>query len=226
LFVGPLKRVDGWGRMPVGAYRSRETVHGEPPPELHHIRAEQSNSAMSETSWEALRERFIVKYESFRARLRRRLGSDDMAQESLQETWLQLAKSDGTRSVLQPDSYLFGIALNMAAGLRRAEIRYASRLEIEAATEIADEAAGPDKIVEAQFDLQALERAIGELPPRRRVILLAVRLQDVPIQTLADTLGLSRRMVEIELKRAIEYCAGRLDRPVTRRFGPKPAEPT
>ncbi len=181
---------------------------------------------MSETSWEALRERFIVKYDSFRARLRRRLGSDDLARESLHETWLQLARSDATRSVLQPDSYLFGIALNMAAGLKRAETRHASRVEIEAAIDFADEAAGPAEIVEARFNLKELERAIQELPPRRRTILLAVRIQEIPIQTIAESLGLSRRMVEIELKRAIEYCAGRLGRPVTRRFGPKPPEAT
>ena len=181
---------------------------------------------MSETSWEALRERFIVKYDSFRTRLRRRLGSDDLARESLHETWLQLARSDGIRSVLQPDSYLFGIALNMAAGLKRVETRHASRVEIEAAIDFADEAAGPAEIVEARFNLRELECAIEELPPRRRTILLAARIQEIPIQTIADSLGLSRRMVELELKRAIEYCAGRLGRPVTRRFGPKPPEAT
>jgi RNA polymerase sigma factor (sigma-70 family) len=181
---------------------------------------------VSETSWEALRERFIVKYDSFRVRLRRRLGSDDLARESLHETWLQLARSDAARSVLQPDTYLFGIALNMAAGLKRAETRHASRVEIEAAIDFADEAAGPGQIVEARFDLKELESALQELPPRRRTILLAVRLQEIPIQTIAESLGLSRRMVEIELKRAIEYCAGRLGRPVTRRFGPKPPEAT
>jgi RNA polymerase sigma-70 factor (ECF subfamily) len=181
---------------------------------------------VSEASWEELRQRFIVKYDSLRARLRRRLGSDDLARESLQETWLQLARSDGSRSVTQQDSYLYGIALNMAAGLRRAETRHASRLEIEAALDFAEEAAGPDDITEAKFNLEELERAIQELPPRQRAILLAARIQDVPIQTIADSLGLSRRMIEIELKRAIEHCAGRLGRSVVKRFGPRPPEST
>jgi RNA polymerase sigma factor (sigma-70 family) len=181
---------------------------------------------VSDTSWESLRERFIFKYDVFRARLRKRLGSDELARESLQETWLQLARSDGARSVLQPDSYLYGIALNMAAGLRRAETRHASRLEIEAAIDFADEAAGPAEIVEARFNLKELERAIRDLPPRQRTILLAARIQDVPIASIANSLGLSRRMVEIELKRAIEHCAGHLGRPVTRRFGPKSLKAT
>ncbi|WP_454621032.1 RNA polymerase sigma factor [Bradyrhizobium cenepequi] len=174
---------------------------------------------MTETSWEALRERFLVKYDSFRARLRRRLGSDDLARESLHETWLQLARPGSPKPILQPDSYLFGIALNVAAGLRRVEARQASRLEIDAAIDLADEAAGPYEIVEGRFNLEELERAIRELPQRRRVILLAVRIQGVPIQRISDELGLSRRTVELELKRAIEHCAGRLGRPVKKRFG-------
>jgi RNA polymerase sigma factor (sigma-70 family) len=188
--------------------------------------AGKGESVVSETSWEALRERFIAKYDDLRLRLRRRLGSDELAQESLNETWLQLARSDGTRSVIHLDSYLYGIALNMAAGLRRVETRYASRLEIQDAIDFADEAAGPAEIFEARANLRVLERAIQELPPRRRAILLAARIQEVPIQAIADSLGLSRRMVEMELKRAIEYCAGRLGRPVIKHFGPKPPEST
>jgi RNA polymerase sigma factor (sigma-70 family) len=181
---------------------------------------------VSETNWEALRERFLVKYDSFRARLRSRLGSDDLARESLQETWLQLARPGGTRPVLQPDSYLFGIALNVAAGLRRVEARHVSRLEIEGVMELADDAAGPDEIVEDRFNLQELERAIAELPARRRAILLAARIQGLSVSTIADQLGVSRRTVEIELKRALEYCAARLDRPIKKHFAIRPPEST
>jgi RNA polymerase sigma factor (sigma-70 family) len=183
-------------------------------------------SAVTGTSWEALREHFLTRYDSFRARLRQRLGSDDLAQESLQEAWLQLARSNDGKLVLQPDSYLFAIALNMAAGLKRSEARHASRQEIEAAIDFADEAAGPAEIFEARADLAKLEQVIQELPQRRRIILLAVRVQETPIQAIADSLGLSRRMVEIELKRALEYCAERVGRQVVRRFGPKPPEST
>jgi RNA polymerase sigma factor (sigma-70 family) len=181
---------------------------------------------VTEASWESLRARLTARYDSLRARLRRRLGSDALARESLHETWLQLARSDGPRPVFQPDSYLYGIALNMAAGLKRAEARHAGPLEIEAAINFADEAAGPEEIVESRFDLAELSRAIGELSDRRRAILLAARLQEMPIQSIADSLGVSRRLVETELKKAIEHCARRLDRPVVRRFGPKSPDST
>lgn len=181
---------------------------------------------VSETNWGALRELFLVKYDSFRARLSRRLGSDDLAREALHETWVQLARPGGTKAVLQPASYLFGIALNVAAGLRRVETRHASRLEIEAAFDVADEAAGPCEIVESRFNMEELERAIHELPSRQRVVLLAARIQGVPVQKIADGLGLSRRTVEMELKRAIEHCAHRLGRPLKKNFGFKSPEST
>lgn len=208
-----------WCRLPrAGARRCNRRCAGD--------RAGKGESVVTETNWEALRERFLVNYDSFRARLRRRLGSDDLARESLHETWLQLARPGGTTPVLQPDSYLFGIALNVAAGLRRVEARHASRLEIETVIDLADEAAGPYEIVEARFYLEKLERAIRELPSRRRVILLAARIQGLPIQKIADELGLSRRTVEIELKRAIEHCADRLGRPAKKDFGLGPPEST
>jgi RNA polymerase sigma factor (sigma-70 family) len=181
---------------------------------------------VTETSWEQLRERLIARYDSLRVRLRRRLGSDALARESLHETWLQLARSDSPRSIFQPDSYIYAVALNVAAGIKRAETRHANHLEIEAAIDFADEAAGPEEIVETRIDLAELDRAIGELSERRRVILLEARLHNTPIQAIADSLGVSRRLVEIELKAALEHCARLLDRPLVRRFGPKPPDAT
>ncbi len=179
---------------------------------------------MTETGRATLSELLILRYEDFRRRLARRLGSNDLARESLHETYLQLTRVPEPAAVHSPDSYLFRIALNMAASLRRVEARQASPLEIETAINFVDETARPEQAAGAVFDLERLEQAIRELPPRRRAIFLAVRVEGQSIQTITDVLGLSRRSVELELKRAIEHCAKRLGRPVTRRFGPKAPE--
>jgi RNA polymerase sigma-70 factor (ECF subfamily) len=52
------------------------------------------------------------------------------------------------------------------------------------------------------------------------MILLASRLEGTPLRLIAGQLGISQRMVEIELKHALDHCAERLDRKVTKRFGP------
>jgi len=167
---------------------------------------------VTESSWDRLRDRFMLKYENFRIRLRRQLGSDDLACETLQETWLQLQRAVGPRAIERPDAYLYATALNVAAGLKRSEARHASRVEVEAAMDLADQAAGPLDVVASRFDIEELERAIEEMPDRRRTILLAARVELLPIQVIAEQLGLSRRSVQEELKRAIEHCAARLGR--------------
>jgi RNA polymerase sigma-70 factor (ECF subfamily) len=65
---------------------------------------------------------------------------------------------------------------------------------------------------------------LEELTPRRRMILLASRVEEVTLQEIANRLGISQRLVEIELKHALDHCAERLQRQVVRRFGPKPRE--
>jgi RNA polymerase sigma factor (sigma-70 family) len=176
---------------------------------------------MTDASWASLREVLVARYDHLRKRLARRLGSDDLARESLHEAYLQLGRAEEPAAVRWPESYLFRVALNIAAGQRRTSARRASHVEIESAFALADELAETDKMVEARFDLQLLERAIADLPKRQRAIFLAARVQELPIQAIADSLGISRRLVELELKRALAYCAGRLDRQVVQRFGPR-----
>lgn len=173
---------------------------------------------MSGANWAMLRRLLTVKYDELRVRLRRRLGSDDLAREALHETYLQLVRNVEPVEIRSPQAYLYRIALNVAAGQRRSQGRMATDAELEAALRLADESAQPDQTVAARFDLALLERIIEELPPRRRAIFLAARVQDMPIADIAASHGVSKRLVELELQRALEYCAGRLDRQVVRRF--------
>jgi RNA polymerase sigma factor (sigma-70 family) len=170
------------------------------------------------TTWATLRELLVARYDDFYKRLRRRLGSGDVAQEVLHDTYLQLSRPGEPALVQRPDAYLYRIALNVAAGRRRSEARRATPLEIEAAVELVDEAAQTDRTVEARFDLAALERAIEELPSRQRSIFLAARVEGLPIQEIATSFGISRRLVEMELRKALDHCATRLDRQVVKRF--------
>lgn len=178
---------------------------------------------MTATTWATLRELLVAKYDDFYKRLRRRLGSGDVAQEVLHDTYLQLSQPGEPAFVRRPEAYLYRIALNVAAGRKRTEARRATPLEIEAAIELVDEAAHTDRTVEARFDLEALARAIEELPLRQRSIFLAARVEGLPIQAIATSFGISRRLVEMELRKALDHCAARLDRQMVRRF--RAAEP-
>ncbi|WP_197322774.1 sigma-70 family RNA polymerase sigma factor, partial [Ralstonia solanacearum] len=90
--------------------------------------------------------------------------------------------------------------------------------------EIVDAAPGPEREVESREQIARLEQVLEELTPRRRTILLASRLEGTPLREIAERLGVSQRLVELELKAALEHCAKRFGKKVTRRFGPAPRE--
>jgi RNA polymerase sigma-70 factor (ECF subfamily) len=71
------------------------------------------------------------------------------------------------------------------------------------------------------MELEELQRAFAELTPRRRQILMAARAEGRQLREIAAQLGISQRLVEMELKQALEHCALRLNRVVVQRFGPR-----
>jgi RNA polymerase sigma-70 factor (ECF subfamily) len=104
------------------------------------------------------------------------------------------------------------MAFNAALDRQRAEKRRLHAGEIDSLVHIPDDVPGPAQIVEARDDVQALVRAIAELPPRRRAILLAARLDGMPQRDIANRLGISLRLVEKELRLAQEQCAEKIQR--------------
>jgi RNA polymerase sigma factor (sigma-70 family) len=117
---------------------------------------------------------------------------------------------------------MFRIALNVAADRREAEKRRLSQAEIYAVLHIVDHVLDPERIVGTRAEFAALDRALRDLPPRRRAIFLLARVEEVAHEEIARRYGISSRMVEKELSRALDHCSERLDRNVIRRFGPRP----
>ncbi|WP_298280973.1 sigma-70 family RNA polymerase sigma factor [uncultured Bradyrhizobium sp.] len=179
---------------------------------------------MTETTWTTLRQVLVERYDELRRRLARRLG-DERARETLHETWLHLRDKGSSPGVVDsPIGYLLRSALNLAISRERQETRRIKRFEVQPMLEIVDAAPGPEREVESREQIVRLEQALEELTPRRRMILLASRLEGIPLREIADRLGVSQRLVELELKAALEHCAKRFGKKLTRRFGPAPRE--
>lgn len=179
---------------------------------------------MTATTWSALQQLLIDRYDELRRRLALRLHSEELARETLHETWLLLDRSDEPSSIKSPAGYLLRMALNVAIDGKRRADRRAPAAQISALLEVPAEAPDPVEEVIARQDLDALERAIEELTPRRRRILLASRIEGMPLHRIASELGVSQRLVEMELRHALEHCADRLDRKVVQIFGPRPTK--
>jgi RNA polymerase sigma-70 factor, ECF subfamily len=173
---------------------------------------------MIETSRATLRHLLLGGYDDLKRRLACRLGSMDLAGEALQETFLRLECAGDIGPVRQPRAYLYRIALNIAINRRVAENRRLTAAEAEALLDVVDETPDPARTAEARSEVEALKRALVELPPRRREIFLAAWVYEVPHQKIAERFGITLRTVQMELKDAREHCALRLDRNVTKKL--------
>ena len=167
-----------------------------------------------------LRGLLTSRYVDFRNRLRRRFGSDDVADDVLHETWLRVNRMSDPGPVASPMAYLLRIASNVAEDRRIANGRLLDFVEVEELLHFADDSRDPARVSEARSEVQALERALEELPRRRREIFLASRVDETPHKDIALRYGVSVRIVERVVMAALVHCAGRLGRDVIQRFGP------
>lgn len=156
--------------------------------------------------------------------LARRLGNSAAAEDLTQEAWLRLAGGGSAAAIADPRAYLFRIAANLAVDHQRSEARRPLAVaEIDALLDVPDDAPDAAAVAVARDELVALQRALDELPLRRRAIFLAARLGAQTHREIADRHGISTRAVEINVQRALEHCARRLEKNPVRRFGPRPA---
>ena len=168
----------------------------------------------------ALRNLFLERYGQLRRHLQRRLGSEDLANDALHETYLRVEKMKVVEAITYPSAYLMRIALNVAEDQRRDQARLVSTAEVEELYDMADELADPARTFSARAELEQLEQALLELPKRRRAIVIAARVDQLPHRDLAARFGISERTVEKELRAGLEHCCARLDRDFIQRFGP------
>jgi RNA polymerase sigma factor (sigma-70 family) len=179
---------------------------------------------MTNSGWSALQQRLLQRYEDLKLKLTRHLGSADLADDALHETWLRLQRGGDIAEVRSPDTYLMRIAINIARDRMRAEKRRLTTSEVDTLLGLADDAPDAQRTVEARFDLQALKSALAELPPRQRAILLAARLEGLTRRDIAQRYRVSVRFVQRELQEAQDYCAARLRTLRKTRFRSGPRE--
>jgi RNA polymerase sigma-70 factor (ECF subfamily) len=84
--------------------------------------------------------------------------------------------------------------------------------EADAILDLIDEQPRADQIAEDRSQLAVVQKAINEMPARRRAIFEAAWIRDLPHREIAEAHGLTLRMIQIELKHAAEHVAQRLDR--------------
>lgn len=170
----------------------------------------------------SLRALFLERYNDFRSQLKRRLGSEDLAHDAMQEAFLKVNDMPPGGSIQQPAAYLFRVALNIAEDQRRRDSRLLTGVEIAELIGGTDEAEDPARIAQGRSQIDAFRRALRQLPERTQQMLMAARVHELPHAEIAKRYGVSERIVSKELKRALEHCGKVLEaeaEPVTQSSG-------
>ncbi len=142
--------------------------------------------------------------------LKRRVGCPDEAADLSQGALLRVA-SDGPDQVHNVRSYLFQVARNLVVDRSRARRREDVWAEPQAVGQIACEAPGPDRCAESASELEALRRAVAQLPERQRLALLWTRLDGLTLKQVGERLGVSESMAGRYVTRALARCQEMLD---------------
>lgn len=179
---------------------------------------------MTESVMAMLRRILVADYGSLKQRLARRFGSSDFAGEVLHEAWLHLNRIEGSAgeaSVHNPTAYLYRLAVNIAVDQKRADVRWVAKIEAESLCHQAVNELDPGRVAEARSELATLARALEDIPPRRRAIFLASRLHNLSHREIAERYGVTVRIVDRELKAALDYFSEVLEKKLAPRRGPR-----
>lgn len=139
--------------------------------------------------------------------LRKRLRTPDDASDVAQETYIRMMQYNGSREVQSPSSMLYRIAINVANDLGRSEQvrRVSDQMPIDEMELVSDQPP-PERVVSSMQDLSLLYEAIAHLPPKCQQVFLLSRVREMTYPEIARHCGISVKMVEKHIGRALSAC--------------------
>lgn len=138
-----------------------------------------------------------------------RLQSAQEAKEVAQEAYVRMLQLDAPNGISYLRAFLFKTAANLAADRLKSAARRGrvDRLEFFDETECEP---SPEQGVSAEQQIDAILKACDELPPRCRYAFVMHRFHGHSISEVAGMMGLSVRMVQLYVERALVFCRDRL----------------
>jgi RNA polymerase sigma factor (sigma-70 family) len=133
----------------------------------------------------------------------RRVATPAEAEDLSQEVFIRIARAP--RGVApMPDAYIFRIAANLLRDKgRRDKVRTAYREARALDDFLGIDPLDPHRVAEGREDLARVAHAIAELPDKTRRIFTLYRIESIDKHSIAESFGLSVRMVEIHVQRAL-----------------------
>jgi RNA polymerase sigma-70 factor (ECF subfamily) len=153
----------------------------------------------------------LVAQHDFVWRLLRRLGVREHAvEDAVQEVFWTFARRRLDVEPGRERSFLFGVALRVAARARRDGARRASEQpDTEHVESVPDTAADPEHLLEARRERDVLDGVLDGLKPELRAVFVLFELEGLEIAEIAEIVQIPQGTVASRLRRARErFSAG------------------
>ncbi len=151
---------------------------------------------------------YLRQWRVLRAQLRKRTGSDELADDALQETWIRVANLGEPPAIRDRHAFLMRIAANIAIDLIRRERRHQNRCVDDEGilASIEDLAPSPETVLIDRQRLGALVRALVQLDEKPRAALLMSRCDGLSHREIVGRLAVSESMVAKYLAQSLRHC--------------------
>ncbi len=156
-----------------------------------------------------LKTAYLRHWDKLRSALKKNVGSCELADDAMQETWLRLASMRQPAEPIQNrQAYILRLAANIAIDLIRKENRHSARCVSDEVLllAIADSYPSPEVIVVDRDQLHQLASALTQLPPKTCAALLMSRCDGLKHAEIAAKLEISERAVASYLVKALRHC--------------------
>ena len=166
---------------------------------------------MNDDAAEPLLAALQLHYDELHAFVRRKVRCPALAADIVQETYVRLASRGLSEAVRNPRALLYRVAGNLAIDQLRLQETRAKYVTVMPLLEnLPDARPSAEAEIDAKQRLALLMEAVEELPPRCRQVFVLRKFEDFDQAEIAETLGISRNMVEKHLRKALLHCAKRL----------------
>ena len=152
--------------------------------------------------------------EELKRYITRRLNSADAATDLTHETFVRLLRRYPAPQPENPRAYLYRIAHNLALDhLRLRKRKRTEAISDDHLDKIPGELSTPEQVVSNRNDLNAVRKAILEMPKRTRQVFILARLEGLTYREVSERLDISESSVQKHLSKAIKHVMQRLRMP-------------
>jgi len=149
---------------------------------------------------------FRENYDALIRFVRRRVGSDADARDIAQDAYLRLMRYDKGQDRHSLRALVFRIAGNLL-GMRARAARAQHWVDHEpVGDELAAESPSPEQETSTQQQVDRMMEVIQRLPTKCQRVFVLSRFHDMDYQQIASRLGISVKMVEKHIAKALAIC--------------------